>query len=97
MKFESENFEDYYMGVDGKSQGAITAGESPNHHFKLVRGVCGAAGTVSFESYMKPGNFLHNQNYKLYMDAAKNQDQWKLDSCFIPRYDLFKKVNKKYN
>ena len=94
MTFESENFEDYYLSAEIDKQGIIGANQKPeSYHFRVTRGNCGAAGTISFQSYFNRKYFLTvDEKNKVVLKKEANTETWMLASCFFPRYDKFVKV-----
>ena len=76
------------------NRGMLTSDNPPLQHFKVVQGLCGVAGTISFESVVRPGNFLRHQNFKIYLHNRVNSDLYRSDACFFPRYNKFFEVGK---
>ena len=76
--------------------------KNPNYqHFRVVQGLCGVAGTISFESVAKPGSFLslnrNNNNFKMLqdkiiLDKDLNKPRHRADASFYPRYNKYFKV-----
>merc|ERR1712183_1219711 len=57
--------------------------------YNLVQGLCGATGTVSFESVASPGSFLRHQGYEIKLHSRENTALYKNDACFYPRYNKY--------
>merc|ERR1712183_510940 len=76
------------MGNSG--QGTLTSKYPDRQHFRVVQGLCGVDGTVSFESVAMPGNFLNVIKSKLiYVDPNRQNLDYKKDACFYPRYNKY--------
>ena len=85
--FESVNLDGYNIGINSNDQGYVTKENSEFHHFSVVRGLCGVAGTISFESVASPGKFLRHRGFKIYLDKWQDKELYKKDACFYPRYE----------
>ena len=92
LRFVSKNYPNYAMGVSG-SWGKITNQTGIFQHFKLTRGLCGEADTVSFESIKSPGHFLRqDQNYWVQLNKEESSEAFKKDASFRPIQDAYHKV-----
>ena len=88
----SKNYPSYAMGLSGK-WGKITNQNGIFQHFKLTRGLCGNADTVSFESIKSPGYFLRqSQNYWVILNKEDGTEGFKKDASFRPVQDAFHDV-----
>ena len=93
MKFVSKNFPDYAIGVDNCQWAKIVKKTGILQHFKLTRGLCGDAGTVSFESVNSPGHFLkQTKNTWLKLTEQKTTEDYKKATSFKPIMGLFHDV-----
>ena len=77
------------MGIERDDQGYLTKKNPEYQHFKVVRGLCGRAGSISFESIARPGHFLRHQNYLIFLHELENSDLYKKAACFYTRYDKY--------
>jgi len=77
------------IGVEHGDQGFLTKNNEPLQHFKVVPGISGVPGTVSFESLARPGHFLRHSNYLMWLHKYQNTDLYKKDASFYPRYNKY--------
>ena len=81
------------VGVLSNNRGtALQKGAKPQF-FRVVQGLCGAAGTVSLESVAKPGYFFNLKNALVELKKFEGKSSWTEGACFNPRYDKFYKVS----
>ena len=81
------------MGVDNSNWGKITSATGIFQHFKLRRGLCGDADTVSFESVKSPGCFLRQtKHYWVMLNRNEDNESYKKDASFRPVMGAFHKV-----
>jgi len=85
--FESKHFPELKMGIENKNEGFLTSKNEALQHFRVVQGLCGEDGTISFESIAKSGYFLRHRGFKIFLDEWSDKDLFKKDSCFYPTYD----------
>ena len=85
--FESKHFPELKMGIENKNEGFLTSKNEALQHFRVVQGLCGEDGTISFESIAKSGYFLRHRGFKIFLDKWSDKDLFKKDSCFYPTYD----------
>ena len=86
---QSKNYPNKNLGVLNGDIGYLTSDNPTLQHFKVVQGLCGVAGTVSFESVVRPGKFLRHQNYEIKLHSSQNTTLYKNDACFYPRYNKY--------
>ena len=99
--FESRKFPSLAMGVKKKT-GQLTSKTSTDlktrqlQHFRLIGGLCGIPGTVSFESVAQPGFFLYanNRMVMLFSHGFVVGSKGQARTCFYPRYDKYYDVRK---
>ena len=89
----SKNYPNYAWGVDSGNWGKITNETGIFQHFKLTRGLCGEANTVSFESIKQPGHFLRQDVYWLKTQLEENTEKFKKDASFRPFINKFYDVS----
>ena len=77
------------MGISNDFKLKITNKTGISQHFKLVPGLCGVKGSVSFQSIQYPGNFLIHKDYLIKMNNKFGNDQLKKDASFIPIMNKF--------
>ena len=77
------------MGISNDFKGKIINNTGILQHFKLVPGLCGVKGSISFESIKYPGNFLRHQNYLIKLHKEDSSDLYKKDASFIPIINKF--------
>ena len=96
VTFESKNKPDEIITYFKNMYAGLSKKESPSTHFKVVQGVCGASGTVSFESVAKPAYFLSVKkgSSKIYLLLFSHNIDSRNNACFYPRYDKYFKVRK---
>ena len=91
------NYPDRKMGANA-NKGVLTSKEK-FQHFRVVQGRCGVAGTVSFESVALPGRFLYEYKtliyFAKYKDIQRMKSNYKMSTCFYPRYNKYYKVRKR--
>ena len=81
------------MGVDTNQWGKITNKTGIFQHFKVTRGLCGLANTISFESIKSPGHFLkQTKDYWVKLKKEENNENFKKDASFKPVMNKFHKV-----
>jgi len=86
--FRSINYPDRRIGIENKVEGWATF-DSDMQHWKVVQGLCGKDGTISFESVARPGHFLRHQNFNFYLHPRQSSTLYKEDACFFPRYSKY--------
>ena len=90
LRFVSKNFPTYAMGISTIDfKGKIINDTGLLQHFKLVPGLCGVKGSISFESIKYPGNFLRHQNYIVKLHNEDSSDLYKNDASFHPIMNKF--------
>merc|ERR1712096_169880 len=77
------------MGIENKNEGFLTSKSEALQQFRVIQGLCGEDGTISFESIAKPNNFLRHRGFKIFLDKGTSKDLFKKDSCFYPRYNNY--------
>ena len=87
--FQSKNYPSKNLGIVSGDKGYLTSDNPKLQHFRIVQGICGVAGTVSFESVASPGKFLRHQNYEIYLHSSQNTALYKNDACFFPRNNKY--------
>ena len=97
VTFTSEDFPDWKMGIKNYNQGWLTKTDVLYEHFNVVPGLCGVEGTISFESVGRPGWFFRPRGFKIVLDRWQNNESYKKDACFYPRYEKFFKVRNCFN
>ena len=81
------NYPDSKMGLNGNGNGVLTT-KQKFQHFRVIPGLCGVAGTISFESVAKPGSFLYiYKDFILLANYAVIEQ--KKRTCFYPRYNKY--------
>ena len=80
------------MGIENKNEGFLTSKSEALQQFRVIQGLCGEDGTISFESIAKPNNFLRHRGFKMFLDKGTSKDLFKKDSCFYPTYDQYFEV-----
>merc|ERR1712096_436765 len=89
------NYPDRNWGINGFYQGGLTSKHKFQHHFRVIPGRCGVAGTISFESVALPGRFLYIYDDQFilladYTDIEKiKKMKYKVSTCFYPRYNKY--------
>ena len=91
--FVSINYPDKKIGIKNGYQGWLTDENVAYQHYKVVQGLCGKGGTISFESVSSPGKFLRHQNFEIKLHDRDNSDLYKDDACFYPRYNKYFNVS----
>ena len=90
------NYPDRNWGINGFYQGWLTSKHKFQHHFRVIPGRCGVAGTISFESVALPGRFLYIYNNLIYFagykDIQRMKLHYKISTCFYPRYNKYFEV-----
>ena len=81
------------MAVGSGKWGKLTNQTGIFQHFKLRRGLCGEANTVSFESIKQPGHFLRQDVYWLRSQLEENTEKFKKDASFRPLENKFYDVS----
>jgi len=84
-RLQSFNYPDRYV----RHSGAVvrldpTASPLAVSEFRVVSGLAGAAGRVSFESVDTPGHFLRHAGYKVGLVKNDNSAQFAADATFVP-------------
>merc|ERR1712119_159179 len=88
--FVSKNFPERNMGVESKGNRGLLTSDNPSfQRFKVVQGLCGVEGTISFESLETPGYYLRHQGFEIYLRKEEDTDLYRKDSCFFPRYNKY--------
>ena len=87
--FSSFNFPNRRMGIEHNDQGYLTKIHPGLQNFKVVPGISGVPGTISFESIARPGHFLRHSNYLMWLHKYQNTDLYKKDASFYPRYNKY--------
>ena len=89
----SKNYPNYAIGIYNGYWGKITNNTGIFQHFKLTRGLCGNADTISFESVRSPGYFLkQTKNYWVKCKKEENTEKFKKDASFRPVMGAFHNV-----
>ena len=93
--FESKNYPDRYMGIKG-TEAVLTSEDGNLRHFRVVKGLCGVAGTVSFESIMKRGYFFRPINSRIHLSLLRSNSNYSFRKqiCFFARYNKYFDVRK---
>ena len=96
VTFESKNKPKEIITYLNNMEAGLSKKETPSTHFRVVQGVCGASGTVSFESVAKPAYFLSakSTSMKIYLLMFSHNINSRNNACFYPRYDKYFKVRK---
>ena len=93
MRFVSKNYPEYAFGIDKDNWGKITNETGIFQHFKLTRGLCGDANTVSFESIKSPGHFLRQTpEYWMKLELQETTEKFYKDASFRPIMGAFHDV-----
>ena len=87
--FASYNLPHLKMGIENNDQGYLTQKHPELQHFKVVPGISGLPGSISFESIARPGHFLRQSNYFIMLHKYQNTDLFKKDASFYPRYNKY--------
>ena len=87
--FASYNFPNHKIGIEKTDQGYFTQKHPELFQFKVVPGLSGAPGSISFESIARPGHFLRHKNYFMWLHKYQNTDLYKKDASFYPRYNKY--------
>ena len=85
------------MGLDYQRKGIVTKTNEATQHFRVVEGLCGKPGTVSFESVTKPSHYLRHlalTTISLGARADLSDVMFQNSACFIPMVDKYFKVRK---
>ena len=91
--FVSKNFPERNMGVESNGNRGLLTSDNPSfQHFKVVQGLCGVEGTISFKSLAMPGYYLRHQGFEIYLRKEEDSDLYRKDSCFFPRYNKYFQV-----
>lgn len=98
VQLQSYNLPTYYIGRSG--QDAYIKEQITPHKWKMVAGLCGMTGAVSFKSLEQENYYLQHRGSLLYSNLFVNSSQYKRESCFIryasmafPGYDAFESVD----
>ena len=77
-----------YKGV---KNAIVTDKNAPLQHFKVVEGICGIKGSISFESIAKPGHFLYTKQGLIWVYLGEYDDKadYLNSACFYPRYNKY--------
>ena len=78
-------------GAKGATQAKITDKYAPMQHFKVVEGICGIKGSISFESNARPGHFLYTKKGQIwvYVEEYDDKADYLNSACFYPRYNKY--------
>ena len=57
--------------------------------WKLIPGLCGLQGTISFQSVDNSNLYLRHRGFLLYEDPYTNTDLYKSDTCFYQQHELW--------
>ena len=87
----SYNYPNKNIGVLGNQKAMVT--DLNAGHFRVLPGLCGVPGTISFESLSQKGNYLRHQNSLMWLHEF--DDKSKRDFCFFPRSNKFFPVSNK--
>merc|ERR1712168_54066 len=87
--FQSYDWPTHKIGIRNWNQGYLTNNNVDYQHYKVVKGLCSIAGTISFESVKKPGQYLRHHTGKIYLDKGDSSDLYRSDACFFPRYNKY--------
>ena len=87
MTFSSHKLPDHVFGIKNGSEAHMvkSTGES-SQNWKMVKGISGVEGYVSFESVEKPGHFLKsNSLFELIVaPLEENNEKFKQSASFLP-------------
>ena len=85
VTFSIKSRSGYAWGFNG-NQAVITTEASK---LRIVEGLSGDTGSVSFESTDNPGSFIRHAGYVMWLHANDNSDLFKKDASFYPRENAF--------
>ena len=79
------------LGVKRAKNAIVTDKNAPHQHFKVVGGICGIKGSISFESNARPGHFLYiKQGHRwVYLGEYDDKADYLNSACFYPRYNKY--------
>ena len=81
------------IGIENGDQGFVTTKNPEYQHFKVVKGLSGHEGSISFESIARPGHFLRHKGYLIFLHKNDTSDLYKNDASFYPRYNKYFRVS----
>ena len=81
----SYNYPNKNIGVLGNQKAMVT--DLNAGHFRVLPGLCGVPGTISFESLSQKGNYLRHKNSLMWLHEFDEGN--KRDFCFYPRSSKF--------
>ena len=85
----SINYPDKKIGVKNGNEGWLTADNPAFQHFRVVEGLSGVAGTISFQSVVFPTMYLRHQNFEIFLHDRDSSDLYRKDASFFPRYNKY--------
>ena len=85
----SINYPNKTIGVKNGNEGWLTADNPALQHFRVVEGLSGVAGTISFQSVAFPTMFLRHQNFEIFLHDRDSSDLYRKDASFFPRYNKY--------
>ena len=83
---QSKNFPDHYIGVTDGNEGRIVKNLT---HWRIVPGISGIQGSVSFQSVRDSNVFLRHRNHLIYRDTFEDLELFRADASFYIRNNAF--------